>query len=111
MKKESILLYILIFLFCGCQKVSKQDTTREKLIYDLNEIQGKGILFGHQDDLAYGVGWEYIDGESDVKRVTGDYPALFGWELGGIELGRNVNLDSVPFSKIHDFAVWVNDYK
>jgi len=25
-------------------------------------------------------------GRSDVKDVTGDYPALYGWELGRIEL-------------------------
>ena len=33
-------------------------------------------MFGHQDDLAYGVGWKYVPGKSDVKEVTGDYPAV-----------------------------------
>ena len=31
-------------------------------------------MFGHQDDLAYGVNWKYEDGRSDIKDVTGDYP-------------------------------------
>jgi len=70
------------------------------------EIKGKGILFGHQDDLAYGIDWSYIEGESDVKRVSGDYPALFGWELGGIEEGRPVNLDSVPFDAMRELVIW-----
>ena len=29
--------------------------------------------------------------------VTGDYPAVMGFELGGIEVGDEKNLDSVPF--------------
>ena len=70
------------------------------LFYKLKKLRGQGILFGHQDDLAYGVGWEYIRGESDVKRVAGDYPALFGWELGGLELDHEKNLDKVPFDKM-----------
>lgn len=73
-----------------------------KLIDQLNHIKGDGILFGHQDDLAYGVEWGYIKGESDVKRVTGDYPALFGWELGGLEQGEDHNLDKVPFNYMID---------
>ena len=74
-----------------------------RLYQHLKEIAGKGFLFGHQDDLAYGVGWKYVPGRSDVKDVTGDYPALYGWELGRIELDHAVNLDSVPFDKMRQY--------
>ncbi len=69
----------------------------------LKTLAGKGFLFGHQDDLAYGFNWKYIPGRSDVKDVTGDYPALYGWELGRIELDHAVNIDSVPFDKMKQF--------
>ena len=52
------------------------------LYRNLKKLLDKGILFGHQDDLAYGVGWQYEEGRSDIKDVTGDYPAVYGWELG-----------------------------
>lgn len=82
------------------------DTLEENtMLSKLKSIKGKGILFGHQDDLAYGVGWEYVQGESDVKRVSGDYPALFGWELGGIEREDQVNLDKVPFTKMRELVI------
>ena len=68
----------------------------------LKALPQKGFLFGHQDDLAYGVGWKYVPGRSDVKEVTGDYPGLYGWELGRIELDHLVNLDSVPFDKMRE---------
>lgn len=57
-------------------------------------------MFGHQDDLAYGIGWEAEEGRSDVKEVCGDYPAVYGWELGHLELGNAYSLDSVNFEKI-----------
>lgn len=34
----------------------------------------------------------------DVKAVTGDYPAVSGWELGHIEIGADKNLDSIYFT-------------
>ncbi len=58
--------------------------------------QGK-VLIGHQDDVAYGVNWQYQPGRSDVKEVTGAYPAVHGWELGNLELDSVRNLDKVPF--------------
>jgi hypothetical protein len=59
-------------------------------------------MAGHQDDPFYGIGWAYEDGKSDVKLTVGDYPAVMGFELGGIEMGDEKNLDSVPFTRIHD---------
>lgn len=64
----------------------------------LGKLTNKGFMFGHQDDLAYGVGWKYEQGRSDIKDVTGDYPAVYGWELGHLEIDKPVNLDSVPFN-------------
>ncbi|HXL54719.1 MAG TPA: glycosyl hydrolase [Chitinophagaceae bacterium] len=60
-------------------------------------------MFGHQDDLAYGVGWKYEQNRSDIKDVIGDYPAVYGWELGRLELDHSVNIDSVPFDKMKQF--------
>ena len=60
-------------------------------------------MFGHQDDLAYGVNWKYVTGNSDIKEVTGDYPAVYGWELGQLELDSPANLDAVPFAAMKNF--------
>jgi mannan endo-1,4-beta-mannosidase len=64
----------------------------------LFKLLDKGIMVGHQDDLAYGHSWYREAGRSDVKDVTGDYPAIVGNELGHIEIGADFNLDSVYFS-------------
>ncbi len=78
------------------------------MLAGLHRTAGEGIMFGHQDDLAYGIGWIYPGGESDVKRVTGDYPAVYGMDLGYIEHRSAVNLDSVPFEDMKTFVqqIW-----
>jgi hypothetical protein len=73
------------------------------------KLKNKGIMFGHQDDLAYGVGWKYETGKSDVKIVAGDYPAIYGFELGRIELDHPVNLDSVPFDSMRNYIRTIYD--
>lgn len=79
--------------------------TREtvNLYRNLRKLAGKGIMFGHQDALAYGVGWRYVAGKSDVREVTGDHPAVYGWDLGGLELDNPNNLDGIPFKKMREY--------
>lgn len=74
------------------------------LYRNLKRIAAEGFMFGHQDALAYGVEWRYKEGRSDIKDVTGDYPAVYGWDLGGLERDNaTANLDKVPFSKMKKF--------
>jgi hypothetical protein len=84
---------------------SDKKATRQtiNLYHNLKKLLNKGIMFGHQDDLAYGVGWKYVTGKSDVKIVTGHYPAIYGFELGRIELDHSVNIDSVPFDSMRNY--------
>lgn len=66
----------------------------------LDSLRQVGILLGHQDDLAYGHTWYNEPGRSDVYEVTGRYPAVFGWEIGHLELGAPYNLDSIYFDHL-----------
>ncbi len=111
-KKISLLAFIFYILFCKSHLVcaqtalpaDKQATQQTINLYNnLKKNLSKGVMLGHQDDLAYGVGWKYETGRSDIKDVTGDYPAVIGFELGRIELDHPVNLDSVPFDKMRMF--------
>ncbi len=64
------------------------------------------VLFGHQDDVVYGSNWQrladsaYTDTRSCIYDVTGQWPDLIGFDIGGIELCHTRNLDSVPFSRM-----------
>lgn len=75
------------------------------LYNNLHKLLGKNVLFGHQDDLAYGVLWQYQKNRSDVKEVTGEYPAIYGWELGNLELNSTKSLDDVPFNQLKSMIV------
>jgi hypothetical protein len=111
MKKLFLIYFLGTFIHTANNKVSSQDRPTDKkatketvnLYHNLKKLLNKGIMFGHQDDLAYGVDWKYEPGRSDIKDVTGDYPAVYGFELGHLEIGHPVNLDSVPFDKMKGF--------
>lgn len=100
-------LSILLFLSCLTvfaaqpQPADKKATPETvKLYQKMLELQHKGLMFGHQDALAYGTSWYAEEGRADVKDVCGDYPAVVGWELGHLELGDAYSLDSVFFEDI-----------
>lgn len=103
-----ILPLLLAILFCmGAMAqdlpVDAHATKETRQLYkNLKSAISKGILFGHQDDLAYGYNWKYEKGRSDIRDVTGDYPAVYGWELGRLEIDWLHNLDSVPFTRMKE---------
>lgn len=102
-KLLSILLTILsLATFAARPLPSDPKATPEarKLYQNMLKLQQKGLMFGHQDALAYGTSWYAEEGRSDVKDVCGDHPAIFGWELGHLELGDAYSLDSVYFENI-----------
>ena len=121
--KRNIFTVIFLILFCTTaigqlasvqskgafdknnSPADKQATKETIALYrNLKRMAAAGkTLFGHQDDLAYGVGWKYEPGRSDVKEASGDYPAIYGWELGNLEHDLAYNLDSVPFDKMKGF--------
>jgi mannan endo-1,4-beta-mannosidase len=105
MKLNSILYIFIAFLSISCKSqqvsLSDLDATKETqtLFQNLNKLKEKGFMMGHQDALAYGVNWKYEEGRSDIKDVTGDYPAVYGCDLGGTETKSENDIDGVPFKK------------
>jgi mannan endo-1,4-beta-mannosidase len=101
--------FFLVTIITNCKEpikginegpIDKDATPETKALYlNLKKMMGQHILFGHQDDLAYGVGRnDPVNGFCDVKDVCGSYPAIYGWDLGNIL--DSVNIDTVSFIKI-----------
>ncbi|BFP41481.1 glycosyl hydrolase [Flavobacteriaceae bacterium GF1] len=108
-KNVYFLLIVCFFMSCKSSfEVSSRelslsdkqaDNSTKLLMARIQEIPKMGYAFGHQDATAYGMGWKN-DGsiyKSDVAEVSGDFPGIYGFEIGHIELGHQQNLDSVNF--------------
>ncbi|HTF85420.1 MAG TPA: glycosyl hydrolase [Cellvibrio sp.] len=81
--------------------VDAKATPQTRALYqNLHRLSPEHVLFGHQDALAYGVLWEGDEDRSDARDVTGSHPALYGWEIGNLELGAPENLDKVNFERM-----------
>ena len=75
---------------------NKIQTPAESLLERLENQREQGkIMFGHQDSYLYGHSWK-VEADatefdrSDLHDVTGKYPALYGMDLGGIELAERI---------------------
>ncbi|WP_051205263.1 glycoside hydrolase family 26 protein [Salinimicrobium xinjiangense] len=115
---KRLFILLLVFQLIACKSASGVDfnaiqvadteaTNATKLLYhNIQKISKKGIAFGHQDATAYGIGWKHEDEpkllRSDIKQITGDFPAVHGYDIGHIELGRPHNLDTVSFDLMRD---------
>ena len=106
--KNYLIFLALITLVLACDSSTKygipsdeEATFETSMLYtNLKELSKTKVLYGHQDDLAYGYSWWEESGRSDVKESTGSYPAVYGWELGNISQGVPTNLDGVDFEKM-----------
>lgn len=110
---------ILICMLSSCKSSSylrkteltdlKASKTLKKTYLRIRNMSRKEIALGHQDATAYGVVWKH-DGSgtldrSDIDDVTGKFPAVYGFDIGHIELGNTHNLDSVPFDLMRKLIV------
>ena len=107
---------VLLLLLNACSTTSRTtapsidlvdaEASRETraLYANLKRLAPERVLFGHQDDLAYGVTWKNEPGRSDVKDVTGAYPAVHGFDLGRLSLNKGKNIDSLRFE---DMRRWI----
>jgi mannan endo-1,4-beta-mannosidase len=121
MKKHfyKLLLTALLGTSCSAQQnnsntnlslADKKASPETVLLYKkLSQLTEKGYLFGHQDDLAYGVNWKYENNRSDIKDVVGDYPAVYGWDIAGLEKDDANNIDGVPFQKMKQYIIEANE--
>jgi mannan endo-1,4-beta-mannosidase len=122
-KNIGVLLPILMMISCkslspvtdtsfvpdGKPVDTKATENTHQLYTKLQKIAASGFAIGHQDATSYGVGWKYADNRlaywSDIKDVAGDYPAVYGFDVGHIELGHAYNLDTVSFSLMRDLII------
>lgn len=128
--KISILYISLITLLLSCSKAdvpvivhpiipnpintllvdNYADSSAVNLFNRLVALKSKGIMVGHHETDAYGVGWNF-DGTnetSDIKKVTGDMPAIFGWDVSGIDIGNAKVIDGVYVSEVTRHVKWVH---
>lgn len=93
-------------------QLADKNATREtvNLYQNLWKLLDKGMMFGHQDDLGYGVTWRMEKGRSDVKETAGDYPAVFGWDIGGIEKDAEGSIDIISFREQTKFIEQVYNW-
>ncbi len=106
----SLLALSVFTLLSGC-RASKEDSAM-MLRVRLQQTASDGkFYYAHQDDLVYGHSWRVeVPSEDDLSRsdvfsVCGSFPAIVGFDLGGIELGDSANLDGVDFSLMRRAAV------
>ena len=95
----SCITFITVIHAQQCSDMSATTLT-QKLYSHLYQLKDDYTIFGHQDAMAYGVGWRSVPGKSDISDVVHDYPGLYGFDIANIELGMSKNIDGVPFKDI-----------
>lgn len=116
MKPHSLILILCTGFLFSCKpsstselKMVDSNATKETkaLLYNLHEISGKHSMFGHQATLAYGYSWRGDSSRSDVKDVTGSFPAVYGWDIADFLPNRswgNAGADSARWNRSLQYA-------
>ncbi len=90
--------------------VDHKPTRRLKILHKkLFLIAQKGFAIGHQDATAYGIGWKHADNpnviKSDIHQISGEFPAVYGFDISKIEYQNQNNIDSVPFETMKKLII------
>jgi len=102
MRKIIALTLLSLGLLVSCTQDNDSLTPSQQLVQRLDALNKRGIMYGHQDDPFYGITWEWERNRSDTKELTGEYPAVMGFDMAGLEIGDSLNIDSVPFNWIRE---------
>ncbi len=112
--------FCLNYPFYGLTQVNKRATPETKALYrNLLKIRTQGVLFGHQDALAYGLNPDLsrwigqpvsTQMRSDIRTLTGQHPAVVGHDLGHLEIDKSENLDAVSFDHMRESILAVYRY-
>ncbi len=107
-----LLLSILAITSCSRSKKTYEEigssglTTRtENLRRNLMAYEDRGVMLGQMYATAEGIGWQGDSCRSDLNEVTGDNPAVVGYELAGIESGTKQNADGIDTALIRRTAI------
>lgn len=114
--RTRIIASLILALVCSAayagdwSPADPEATPQAKALFErLLKLQKKGIMYGHQDDLMTGKTWWNEKGRSDTKEAVGDYPGVAGFELGELELGHKLSLDSIAFADISERIRWFHE--
>ena len=87
-------------------KVSRSTKKLHKKLYLSSK---KGFAVGQQDATSYGIGWKHGDNpdivRSDPNDIIGDFPAVYGFDIGHIEHAHKFNLDTVGFATMRKLII------
>ena len=106
-----ITMSAIAIALAACGNKQETPSPAETLKASLTDYVNQGkIMFGHQDSYLYGHSWKVeenatIFDRSDIHDVSGKYPALYGMDLGGIELGSPLNIDKNDFNHMRASAI------
>jgi len=75
------------------------------LLENLHKFKNPRFMYGMHDATGYGVNWSGDDDRSDVKDVTGSYPAFFSWDANGIVGNQSRDRFSYRMKSSHERGV------
>ena len=71
-----------LFIQKGENLVDSKATLETKALFvNLKKLARAKLLIGHQNTTFRGIGWINKESRSDVKIVTGSFPAVYGWDM------------------------------
>lgn len=121
MRTSSTLLVVISIVVFSCKPLYTKEYRRvslvdsnasrkvQKLRKKLHYLSADGFAVGHQDDTSYGIGWTHANNpdsvQSDIHEMVDDFPAVYGFDIAGIEKKEANNIDEVPFETMRNLMI------